>query len=65
LDNYGGELKIMAIIMKYQLRIKYQFFRKPVSEIDNKYQISVSLVKCGIGTGLVYMIVQLVSVLIY
>ena len=28
-------------------------FRKPVSEIDNKYWISVSVAKCGIGTGLV------------
>ena len=52
LDNYGAELKIM-IIIKYWLSIRYWFLRKPVSEIDNEYRISVSVVKCGIDTDLI------------
>ena len=38
--------------MKYWLCIKYRFFGKRVSEVDNKYRISVLVVKCGIDTGL-------------
>jgi len=48
----GGELKIMNISYNnevYQISV----LRKPVLEIDNKYWISVSVVKCGIGIGLI------------
>ena len=38
---------------KYGLSIKYLFTRKSVLEIDNKYQITVSAIKCDIGTALI------------
>ena len=42
--NIGYNNEVSAV---YQISV----FRKPVSEIANKYRVSVSVVKCGIGTS--------------
>ena len=52
----------ISLTLKYRLCIWYRFIRKPVSEINNKYWISVSDVKCGIGTVLLRGINLLVSI---
>jgi len=45
--NIGYNNEVISCVLNIS------FFRKPVLEIDNKYQISVLVVQCGIGTVLI------------